>query len=261
MSVPAISFLVVCKDNYCEVVRTFNSIFTQMSDFDEILIVDSSCTTHIREFFSAYLSIKPYNIVYRHIPPRGVYDAQNYCIKYANKDWLCFINSGDLLMQSGRSIIHRTMNCDCSRTIYVFGQSFSFSTSSPKASFFPSRFSLWPHQSIVYKKELHHKYGDYNTSLSYCADQIFFAQIRKYESYVISHEITSFFVTDGLSSGFSLAYSKELWCLYRILQYDITTSFLLSFVLPFLKAFLKLFLPKHIIHKIQATITSRRSRK
>ena len=173
----------------------------------------------------------------------------------------CFINSGDLLMQSGRSIIHRTMNCDSSHAIYIFAQSFSFSTTSPKASFFPSRSSLWPHQSIVYKKELHYKYGDYNTSLRYCADQIFFAQVRKSESYLISHEITSFFMTDGLSSGFSLAYSKELWCLYRILQYDTINSFLLSFVLPFSKAFLKLFLPKYIIHIIQATITSRRSRK
>ena len=49
-------------------------------------------------------------------------------------------------------------------------------------------------------------------------------------------EIISFFI-DGLSSGFSLTYSKELWCLYRILQYDIINSFLLSFVLPFSKHF------------------------
>ena len=49
MSVPAI-FLVVCKDNYGEVVRTFNSIFTQLSDFDEILIVDSSSAVK-REVF------------------------------------------------------------------------------------------------------------------------------------------------------------------------------------------------------------------
>ena len=148
MSSLAISFLVICKDNYAELVRTFNSIFMQMTDFDEILIVDSSRTRYIRDFLSFYLSAKPDNVIYRHIPPRGVYDAQNYCIKYANNDWLCFINSGDILLQSGRSTIHRIMKCDSSHTIYVFGQSFSFSLSSPKASFFPSR-SIWPHQSIV----------------------------------------------------------------------------------------------------------------
>ena len=56
MSSLAISFLVICKDNYAEFVRTFNSLFMQMTDFDEILIVDSSRTSCIE--LSFFLSLR-----------------------------------------------------------------------------------------------------------------------------------------------------------------------------------------------------------
>ena len=260
MSFPAISFLIISKDNISEVVRTFNSIYTQMSCSDEVLIVDSSVTSDVRDFLSSFLSSAP-NIAYIHIPPNGVYDAQNYCISNAKNDWICFINSGDILLKSARIIIQKTMALRSMYNIFVFGQYFSFSHSSPRASFIPSEVSLWPHQSIVYKRELHAIYGEYNVSFKYCADQIFFAEVRKYEPYFISSQITSFFLTDGLSSGFSFAYSRELWHLYRILQYNIYKSLLLSFVLPYAKALLKLFLPQYVIHKIQKFVTSYRSKR
>ena len=106
---------------------------------------------------------------------------------------------------------------------------------------------------VILRQELH------LFRLKYCADQIFFAEVRKYEPYFISSQITSFFLTDGLSSGFSFAYSRELWHLYRILQYNIFKSLLFSFVLPYAKALLKLFLPQYVIHKIQKFVTSYRS--
>ena len=149
-------------------------------------------------------------------------------------------------MESGRIIIQNTMALRSMYNVFVFGQYFAFSPSSPRASFIPSEVSLWPHQSIVYKRELHNKYGEYNALFRHCADQIFFAEIRKYEPYFISNQITTLFFTDGLSSSFSFAYSKELWRLYRILRYNIFKSLLLSFILPSFKAFLKLFLPKYI---------------
>lgn len=260
MSFPAISFLIICKDNCTELVHTFNSIYLQMSCTDEILIVDSSSSSNIRDFLFPYISAR-LNVAYRHIPPNGVYDAQNYCISNAKNDWICFINSGDMLLESGRTIIHEIMISRPTYCIFVFGQYFSFCHSSTRAPFIPSKFSLWPHQSIVYKKDLHNKYGKYNVSFRYCADQIFFAEARKYESYFISEKITSFFLTDGLSSGFSLVYSKELWSLYRILGYNIFKSLLFSFIFPLLKASLKPFLPQYIIHKIQTLVTSLRSRK
>ena len=260
MSFPAISFLIISKDNCSELVRTFNSICMQMSCFDEILIVDSSSTSNVRNFLSTFISAKA-NITYMHIPPNGVYDAQNHCVLHAKNDWICFINSGDILLESGRIIIQNTMALRSMYNVFVFGQYFAFSPSSPRASFIPSEVSLWPHQSIVYKRELHNKYGEYNASFRYCADQIFFAEIRKYEPYFISNQITTLFFTDGLSSSFSFAYSKELWRLYRILRYNIFKSLLLSFILPSFKAFLKLFLPKYTIHKLQAVVTSYRSQK
>ena len=71
MSFPAISFLIISKDNCSELVRTFNSICMQMSCFDEILIVDSSSTSNVRNFLSTFISAKA-NITYMHIPPNGL---------------------------------------------------------------------------------------------------------------------------------------------------------------------------------------------
>ena len=81
MSFPAISFLIISKDNCCELVRTFNSIYMQMSCFDEILIVDSSSTSNVRNFLSTFISAKAN--INMHIPPNGVYDAQNHCVSNA----------------------------------------------------------------------------------------------------------------------------------------------------------------------------------
>ena len=171
--------------------------------------------------------------------------------------WIYFINL-EISCWNLQGFIQRTMILGTNYSIFVFGQYFSFSYFSTLASFIPSSLSLWPHQSIVYKKALHSKYGNYNVAFRYCADQIFFAHVRKYESYFISDHITSLFITDGISSGFSFAYSMELWQLYRILHYDFFRSLLFSFVLPSLKCFLKLFLPQSIIHKLQNFVTSRR---
>ena len=75
MHIPSISFLVICKDNYSEFLRTFNSIYSQMYSHDEIYVVDSSITKNIRDFLSSYVTSES-NIVYKQIPPKGVYDAK-----------------------------------------------------------------------------------------------------------------------------------------------------------------------------------------
>ena len=248
----------ICKDNLDEVVATFNSISSQMKSFDELVIVDSSCSDQIKDFIISK-SEDNAGIVYNYIPPSGVYNAQNYCISIAQNDWICFINSGDILLDSGRDIFYHAMSTRHGYSAYIFGQYFTSRGSKNYASFVPNKSSLWPHQSIVYKKELHNVYGEYDISFKYCADQVFFARVRMRENFLISNTLTTIFYTDGLSSGFSLLYSKELWCVYRILQYGIIKSLLFSFVLPFSKALLRPILPKLIIQYIQEYITSLRS--
>ena len=78
--------------------------------------------------------------------------TQNYCLSNAKHEWICFINSGDILLESARVVIQRTMILGTNYSIFVFGQYFSFSYFSTLASFIPSSLSLWPHQSIVTKK-------------------------------------------------------------------------------------------------------------
>ena len=246
----SISFLIVCKDNFDEVVSTFNSIYMQMHPFDELIVVDSSSSDNIKAFVAARSS-ETAGIVYEFIPPSGVYDAQNHCILLANNDWICFINSGDILLKSGRDVFYNVMSSRIGYPIYVFGQYFSFRGGKSLASFFPNKSSLWPHQSIVYKKQLHNIYGDYDISFRYSADQLFFAIVRKHEDFCITKERATLFYTDGLSSGFSLSYAKELWCIYRILDYGLIKSVLCSLVLPFLKALLKPFLSKQSIQNFQ----------
>ena len=258
MTSSSISFLMICKDNFDEVVSTFNSIIVQLKSFDEIVVVDSSRSENIKDYIIGNAA-KSTSITYHYTPPNGVYDAQNYCISLAKNDWICFINSGDILLEPGRSIFHDVMSLQRGFSVYIFGQYFTYRGSKNFSSFIPNKSGLWPHQSIVYKKQLHDVYGEYDISFRYSADQVFFAKVRRYENFLISNKFTSLFYTDGLSSGFSLQYSKELWCVYRILQYGIIKSLLFSFVLPFFKILLKPILPKQSIQYIQESITPLRS--
>ena len=47
----------ICKDNLDEVDATFNSISSQMKSFDELVIVDSSCSDQIKDFILVNLKI------------------------------------------------------------------------------------------------------------------------------------------------------------------------------------------------------------
>ena len=97
----------ICKDNFDEAVSTFNSIIVQLKSFDEIVVVDSSRSENIKDYIignAAKVLASPIIILHQ------MAFMMRKLLHLARKnDWICFINSGDILLEPGQ--IYFTMQC------------------------------------------------------------------------------------------------------------------------------------------------------
>ena len=113
------------------------------------------------------------------------------------------------------------MNLSDVHTIYVFGQYFASVLRHQKLHLFLLDLAYGRISRLSIKKNFTINMENTILRLDIALIRYFLLRSENMSYFLFLHEITSFFVTDGLSSSFSFAYSKELWCLYRILQYNI----------------------------------------
>ena len=165
-----ISIITVTKNNKFGLQRTLSSIISQTCKDYEIIVIDGlsddgtlDIIVEYERFLSYYVSEKD----------DGIYDAMNKGLGHAKGEFVLFLNSGDLFYND--SVIEKFNNLPDKQKYACFFSNTVFDGKESKlllASKTPCRII---HQSFIYRKSLHEKYGMY---LSYkgitISDYLFF---------------------------------------------------------------------------------------
>lgn len=250
-----ISFIVVVRNDLKGFDATWKSIFPQLINNDEVVIVDGSDNADIVEYLKLY-GVKNASIKYLTDNKNGVFKAQNLGLNNATKDWVCVINSGDQLKEFGRRLFQAKLAKSYYVDCHVFSQDSIDNNNKIVASFMPSAMTLWPHQSIIIKRSIHLEYGYYDEGFKYSGEQFFFSKIRKKITYKIHPEALTTYLLGGLSDEVNLQHSKEQFLVRRQMGNGIIYSFYLAYISPMARIFIRKILGDDCVNMIRKMIYS-----
>jgi len=231
------SFVIVTRNNPEELQQTVHSICRELPESSEIVIVDGSDEPFGFECIKNMLGDASAPIVYRLDEKKGVYHAQNIGISCSSGQWIIVINSGDTLEQGART--HLDSIRDSKDDLIVFGQNVVDMYGKLAYACHPTADSVWPHQSVVAHRRVHNKFGLYPESFRFTSEQLFYAQIRNSIKFSIRNEVISVFRLGGLTSGASLARSKEIFVVRRALGAGVLYSTASAFIFPYIRYMLE----------------------
>ena len=155
-----ISVITITYNNISELKKTVNSVINfsllNGSLIKELVIVDN-LSVDGTDFFVEKLNIPSVNLIYHRDSDAGVYDAMNKGVTLAKNDFVIFINSGDLLVNS----IYEKDIIDIYSNKYA-GVAFSclYSFNNNKKIVYPrnvnKKFPRLPglHQGMLYKRKI-----------------------------------------------------------------------------------------------------------
>jgi hypothetical protein len=175
----------------------------------EFIIVDSSEYFPINDY-------KEFNFQnYYWVKPKGVYNAFNFAISKCTRKYIMCLNSGDIITKEGINLFIDGAIFKDSLDVFLFSQISFFHNK--EILFEPLIESIWPHQSIIYKRELHDKYGLYSEKYKIISDQLFFEKVKndkKININIYKVPLTKYSVV-GISSIMNFNNLKE----YKYLNY------------------------------------------
>jgi glycosyltransferase involved in cell wall biosynthesis len=238
---PVLSIITVVYNGEKFLERTIESIISQTFFDYEYIIIDGGSTDKTLEIIKKYENKIDYWISER---DNGIYDAMNKGIKIAKGKWLNFMNSSDVFYHNNtlKSIFSSTLNLDKIQLIY---SDWYICDSLLAPNVLREKISSWEkgnilHQSIIYQKKLHDKYGLYIVSDNrLIADYFFFSLIPK-SSVIKTNSPISVNDINGVSYGD--------WCMEQKTIVDLLFkrinifSFLVKTFIIFIKKIIKLVL-------------------
>ena len=199
-SSPSVTVITVTFNavNYLE--ETIKSVLSQDYSNLEYIIIDGGSSDGTLDVIKKYESSIDYWLSEKDC---GVYDAMNKGIKLASGAWINLMNAGDIF--NGPEILTYAMvnrnDADIIFSDTVFLNKGISEVDAEKKCFI--------HQSLIYKKDLHIKYGFYlsfkNVTIS---DYLFFYKILEIKNVVKIDLPISIYRSDGLSSKPSHYYQK-----------------------------------------------------
>jgi hypothetical protein len=228
-----ISFVVITLDADRSFWDTIISIESEITSLDEIVIVapESTCKQLRPEInqvtFSTCL------VTDRH---EGIYPAQNLGVQHAKYAWLCIVNSGDRILSSCRERFIKSIEAYPSAEVHCFAQQVIDNTGKILYTSYPRQGHFLSHQSIVYGRSLHSRYGLYDTSFLYCADQLFFASLYGKVEFAFSDTVTSVYQLGGFSDTFSLRLANESYKVRKLYTVNILGVVIRSYILPSIRS-------------------------
>jgi len=174
---------VAVKNNLSGLILTINSILKEINkendDFFAIDIIDGLSTDgsvrYIKDLISR-MGGKKLRLI--EAEPKGVYNAMNIGVMARNpEDWSWHINSGDILvadLSHIKSILTRNNN----EYDLIVGKCGIFFKENPDYFFVKNKTNELPHQSCIYKNNLHSVYGYYNEKFVAFSDTQFLKKIN-----------------------------------------------------------------------------------
>jgi len=206
---PLISIITVCYNAEKVIEKTMLSVLCQSYKNIEYVIVDGMSTDKTLEIIERTLKS------YKNVPVKivsendnGIYDAMNKAISYSNGDWLNFMNAGDVF--SGPTIISEIVSSGLMNTSSFIYSDF-IANDGHKARLIPQSLEKGKilHQSSLYKKSLHYKYGLFYVTHPYIvSDYLFFLQIPQGEFVKYSTPISVNDISGISMQGFWLEYGR-----------------------------------------------------
>jgi glycosyltransferase involved in cell wall biosynthesis len=193
-------------------VRTLASVRNEIPVDSEVIVVDGSDSPQPPADLQLVVGSDVPIVVLRSVP-NGVFPALNTGIAASKGDWIITLTAGDRLMAGCRGLLDALS--DSKFDAEVFAQEVTDPDGNFLYLFQPDARSVWPHQSVVLKREVYLGNGFYPTQFRYSGDQQYFAAIRKRVKYVVRTKVLTSYCLGGMSSGASVRHSKEIYLLRR----------------------------------------------
>lgn len=199
-----VSIVTVVYNDQNNILKTINSVANQTYNNKEYLVIDGGSSDETNDIINNNISK-----IDKYISEndRGIYDAMNKAIDMAEGEWIIFMNSGDCFMDE--NVLSNIFSSEINKDITFIYSDFFIGTEFSCASFSQG---ILLHQAVIYKREMHRKYGYYQVTKPYIiSDFMFFMRFCPQEVLKVNVPIAR---NDraGVSQG--------NWCLYQRLCCD-----------------------------------------
>ena len=177
---PALSICIVVRNAAADLALTLASLDRQAVWLSrlpaEVMVVDGDSTDASRKIATDWADRCRLSVCVLSQPPLGIYPAMNLAWERAQGDWLLFINAGDLLLDAA-PLAAALATATAAHHSSIQFEAAVFIPGGSRGLWIPGRHAAC-HQSLVYRRELHHLCGPYDDRLSICADRLFDQYIR-----------------------------------------------------------------------------------
>lgn len=204
-----VSIITVCYNDKENLIKTIKSVLSQTYTNIEYIVVDGGSTDGTKEVLAQYEKDVSKCVSEKDM---GIYDAMNKGIRMATGDWLNFMNAGDVFASNDviEKIVSSGLMDECS-----FIYSDFYVERKDKIRLIKQDYGKGKvlHQSCVYKRSLHDKFGPYLVTKPYIvSDYWFFVQVggenvRKFNAPISIND------TAGISM-------QGTWCQFQKLCVD-----------------------------------------
>ncbi|NTW45581.1 MAG: glycosyltransferase [Candidatus Moranbacteria bacterium] len=199
---------VICTRNSSGLLPvTLDGFLAQDSEAFEIVIVDGGSTDGTVDVIRSYEPRFSGRLLWVSEPDHGIYDAMNKGIRMATGEYVNVIGAGDWLDPETISVA-TTLLDECPGVGAIYGKTSVWSRDRRTSSVVwssPSDLPMLPmqHPSLLYRKDLHDRFGPYDERFPIAADYLFC--LRAFHdgrvSVAVSDRVFSNFVMDGASSS------------------------------------------------------------
>ncbi|MBQ8446118.1 MAG: glycosyltransferase [Opitutales bacterium] len=165
-----ITIITVCYNAKTTIERTLLSVFSQTHEQKELIVIDGGSTDGTLEILKKYAD--KIDVLVSE-PDKGIYDAMNKGVANASGDYLIFINADDYFYDEfALERVAQAPHAD-----FIFGDQYdeedgvrTLSDNLDALDVYHMFRGYFAHQSILAKRELFQKYGNFDLSYKICAD-------------------------------------------------------------------------------------------
>ena len=189
---PLVSVITVVLNGEKYLEETIKSVINQNYDNVEYIIIDGGSTDGTLDIIKKYEDKIDYWVSEK---DRGIYDAMNKGIDLANGDWINFMNAGDGFanMKILKRVFEKISDEDLIYSDTILKNGIKFYCDIKK--------NIIIHQSLIYKKKLHNKFGKYMVFEGiYISDYLFFMLCKK-EKWKKFNEEIAIYDLSGITSN------------------------------------------------------------